>query len=707
MIKVKKYIVFIGQAVILIFSLFGVLEAQEINENLPIDCSGDKIEYSEESKEVRILGHSVITHDDIKITAEEVIVYPETKDVYAAGDVTLYKGEDVFEADKVYYNFGNKKGSLMHGDFASGKVFGETERLEKLSEKELNAIKGYFTTCNLNPPHYRIEARNIKIYLEDKIVAKNVLFYVGNFPLLYFPYYSYSLREDKPKVVIIPGHSKEWGYFLLTSWRYFFNERSRGWIHFDWRDKLGFGEGIDYEYNTEKYGKGLLKLYYTQERKRGLREDEPAEKDKYRVKLEHGWKIDNDTEALLEYHKYKDEKFIKDYFYKEYVKDPQPTSYFSITRNKAHYSLRFLARKRVNHFRTIVETLPEVKLNINNYRLGNSRLYYTSDFRFDNFNIKEAYTGEDTDAVRLHADNKFSYPTKLIGYLDWIDFTPYVGHIETFYSKDKYGTDRNFFRGLWYSGYTLSTKIYRVFDVDGEYLNVEVNKLRHLITPSIDYVYRHEPTAIADKMGQFDDVDAYAKAKYYVFALENKLQTKWFKEGTFDKENIDLVSLRSSVNFYPQIEGHQFSNVTTSLTLQPKRWLDVTLTNTYNPYTDDFEIFNTEVEAEKSKWRVKLGSRYYQQTQFHEGTIKATYTLSPKWTLGFYERYDLDGNNLVEQEYALTRDLHCWTAEIIWNIQEGETIWLVFKPKAFPDFPLEFVTSYHVPKIGSQSEEDW
>ncbi len=312
----------------------------------------------------------------------------------------------------------------------------------------------------------------------------------------------------------------------------------------------------------------------------------------------------------------------------------------------------------------------------------------------------------DHDSVRYYANNKLSYPTRFFGYLDWLEFAPHVGRVESFYTKDKSGNDRDFTKSYWYSGYSLTTKIFRMFDVEDTYLGVEVNKLRHLISPSVTYTYRHEPTSEASKVEQFDGLDGVGRAKYYTLALDNKLQTKWYTEGTYDKERVDLLIFRNSVNFTPQIEGHQWSYINNRLEVHPKRWFEIIFDANYDPYRNEFDIFNARTKITKSKWAVGISSRYTKSTQYHEGIIDTSYSLTPKWTLGVYERYDFQKNELVEQEYSFKRDLHCWTAELIWNIKEGETIWLVFTPKAFPDLPIEWVKSYHGPKIGSQSLED-
>ena len=350
MLILRNSIIYLLLAGMLTLLFFDISYAQ-LDKGVPIDCQGDRIEYSEAKGQVKIIGNVIVRYKDIKITADKAIAYPQSKEIYARGNVTLYKGEDVFKADKIYYNFETKKGTLIHGDFKSGKIFGEAKRLDELSDKELVALEGYFTTCEFDIPHYRIQAKRIKIYLGEKVVATNIFFYVGNTPIMYLPYYCQSLKDKETGLRVTPGHNKDWGYFVLTSLRYYFNEYSNGYLHFDWREKLGVGEGFDYKYDTKKYGKGLLKAYYTQERDKELqRQDLPFETQKYRVKLEHSWNIDSNARALLEVNKYDDKDFIKDYFYKEYIKNPLPTSYISVIRQGEHYSLNFLARKRINHF---------------------------------------------------------------------------------------------------------------------------------------------------------------------------------------------------------------------------------------------------------------------------------------------------------------------------------------------------------------------
>jgi len=131
---------------------------------------------------------------------------------------------------------------------------------------------------------------------------------------MYMPYYSHSLKKIGLRYKLFQDMIRSGAIFFLTGWRYHINENLKGWLRFDWREKLGFGEGIDVDYNTNKFGAGKFKGYYTQERDRKIIESLAAEKDKYRVSLVHKWDIDSSTEAIAEVNKYSDYTFIKDYF---------------------------------------------------------------------------------------------------------------------------------------------------------------------------------------------------------------------------------------------------------------------------------------------------------------------------------------------------------------------------------------------------------
>lgn len=157
-------------------------------------------------------------------------------------------------------------------------------------------------------------------------------------------------------------------------------------------------------------------------------------------------------------------------------------------------------------------------------------------------------------------------------------------------------------------------------------------------------------------------------------------------------------------------------------------------TSAYNPRASKFDslTFNIAGDPEynldnpdlrgtvytditKKKWAWGGGYRWERDTSSQiEGQLM--FNLTPKWKITAYERLDLkrfgadsDGspkkiiNNLAEQEYRLSRDLHCWIGEFTYDVSRdhGYTFMVVFRLKAFPDIPLEFEQNYNPPRFGS------
>ncbi len=94
----------------------------------------------------------------------------------------------------------------------------------------------------------------------------------------------------------------------------------------------------------------------------------------------------------------------------------------------------------------------------------------------------------------------------------------------------------------------------------------------------------------------------------------------------------------------------------------------------------------------------------------NEITYNLIWRLNPKWKISAYQRYyrgheAAKARGLREQEYTISRDLHCWTWDITYNVKrgQGEEIWFIFRMKAFPELGFDFNQGYHAPKPGSQS----
>ncbi|MCM8792955.1 MAG: LPS assembly protein LptD [Candidatus Omnitrophica bacterium] len=666
--------------------------------------NGDRIEYFTEEKKIVGEGNVEINYQNMKLTCERIEFFTETKDAIAEGKVRLYQDETVFSGEKLYYNFETKKGEVRElGIERMGPWYGRGKKGEKVEEKKYIVKEGYVTTCDREKPHYRIKSKKIEVFLDDKVVAYDVVFLVGNVPLFYLPYLRYSLKEKYPHFIFIPGRNKKWGWYMLTAWRYDLIENKKGFLHFDYREKKGFAHGIDQEYALKDFGSGIFRYYYMEERDKAPPKELRRETERYRVQLRHNWQVTENTRALLEYHKMSDINFLKDYFYREeYVNENQPRSYLSVVNVHPYYSLSFLLQKRTNHFFTETERLPEISLNLANQKLGSSKLYYKADYSFANLTNKQANSDLDDDLRRGDTYQQISYLTKW----GFLNLTPYLGMRQTYYSKDKEGNEE-LMRGIFYSGLDISTKFYKIYEIFSDFLGLDINRLRHIVTPIINYKYIHQPTVSPEKLMSFDSIDSIGRENMFTLGIENKLQTQR-KEGEIFK-TVDLGTFLFTADYDFKIEGvgSEWRNFRFDLELTPYSWLRFESDATYDPPAKDFKTVNFDLTAShKDIWSLGLGSRY-ERNSLQELTTSFIYNLNPKWQFRIYERYDFkkildDGtkriNDFVEQEYALVRDLHCWTGEFSLNIDEGYSFWVIFRLKAFPRIPFKFSASYSRPK---------
>ena len=695
----------------------------------PIIVNGDIVEYLTDSKEVTAEGNVSVIYKGAKLTCDKLIVNTQTKDATAEGNVKLEDAESgTIEGPKITYNFETKIGTIMDANFKANPYFGKAKTIEKVSDKEFIARGGYASTCNYDRPHYRIQSKEVRMFPGDKIQTKHNTFYFGNIPFFYLPFYNHSLKDPMMHVRVSPGQRKEWGGYVLTAWRYNLTRYVDGRVYLDYRQKLGFAEGFGANYNTRRFGRGDLKVYYTEEKPENLSIGEPQAFNRYLVRLRHKWDINKRTYLISEYYKIHDAKrkfapvtdsFLKEYFYREYEEDTQPLSYVLLQHYFNYSSLGLLMQKRTNHWFDYIEKKPEVIFSMPNYRIGSTPLYFQNESTLADFNRKGDAVGNDTTLFRVDTTNRISLPVKVA----FIRVTPFAAERGTFYDKANEGSS-NLMRAVFYSGAEASTKLYKTIDLKTNFLGLDIDGLRHVVTPLMQYQYNHKPTINRSRLKQIDYVDALASNSSVYMELSNKLQVKR------KNRSVDLVDLLVRTEYlFNSIDGErnikrtdEFSDILLRLKLLPYAWLRVDLDATYkntpkrrgrdsDPNDKHFSDVNYNISFDFGKGHsFGIGQRYH-RLDSNEVTAQLNWRINPKWRFSIYGRYNAASatdisHGMREQEYTLSRDFHCWMMDLTYNItqEKGHTVFLVFRLKAFPETEFGFDQSYREPKSGSQTQ---
>ncbi|MDD5347243.1 MAG: LPS export ABC transporter periplasmic protein LptC [Candidatus Omnitrophica bacterium] len=698
------------------------LSAQGTGTYLPQESlvvNGDTVEYFTDRKEMEATGSVVVDYLGTKLRCNKLTVNTQTKDCVAEGAVSIEDANGLMRGELIRYNFTTKKGSVEKATFYSEPYYGRSDRIELVSEKQFIAGEGYATTCNFNHPHYRIKSHRLNIFPGDKIQSRRNVLYIGDVPVAYLPFYNHSLKDNAMYVQLTPGYSGDWGPYLLSSTRYHLSESVQGRVYLDYRQRLGFAEGLGANYRDTGLGRGDLKLYYTQERPRDTEEGQPGEFQRYFARWRHRWDIDPQTTFTSEYYRIEDERrqqagssfnVLKDYFPREYERDPQPITYALLNHSFSDSSVNVYLEKRVNRWYSETEKLPEVTYSMPTLQLGSTPLYFENVSQAANYNKKIAAPSpslDDESVNRLDTFNKASLPAKV----SIFEVTPFVAERLTYYSKDN---DANSIaaRTVFYSGADVSTKFYRVFDVSSNFLNIEINRLRHVITPTLGYAYNNAPSVPSYRLIQVDSLDAIAKRNAVTAGLSNKLQTKRH-DATVDVLEFTVDSTYSFYRTDP-LTNHtvhdELSDILLELKLVPYSWLVFYSDADYIPQEHHFSTvnysFNFGFAPERS---LGLGQRY-QYDGSNEVVLGSEWRLNPKWKLHLYQRLQTASvagqrKGMVVQEYGFSRDLHCWLFEMTYSHEKskGDSVWLVFKLKAFPEVGFDLRQGFNSPQSGSQT----
>ena len=723
-----------------------------------VEIHGIQMNVSPDRKIAIAEGDVEVLYQNAVMTCDRMTLFTDTKDLYAEGHVRLEEGARVFRGEMVHYNFDTKKGRFLQGTVAALPWYEFGRSVEHLAEGIFAVNPGYLTSCELEPPHFKLFGSRVLAFAGDKVARlRNAVLYYESIPLFYVPWMVVADRQSP--FYVIPGKKKPWGEFVLMGYRYELPNapgptHQRGTLKLDWRRNFLWGQGIDYQFEDREWGNALLKVYYNY--KHDLTVVNPkaalpkgAVFRRYRVLWRHFWEPIPDTTVVTDIGKFSDVNFRQDFLYRdEYRYADTIDGTVSWVTNAKGYTLTGALARRMNRFQTTTEALPKIALDTREQPIGDTNLFTHTKFEFANLQTKNAHSEIDTDALRADWTHEFSYAMNLFRP---IEVTPRFKVRETWFNKDKQGGperpdgDRNLLSGQWSTGADASLKLFRVFPVFTNLFGLQINQLRHIITPTLSSSYGRRPTVAPENLA-FPVTDAVGNQ--LSFGLENKIQTKRPTGPKGKLQSYDLVRFLISQQYafrgVTNKRGGVLSIWNFRLETTPWDWLQMSTDWTYpshyisgqprvaqfnndltvvNPNTrkklKDLQVTLADQSIQKSfemkpigHWAFGLSHRssYNDKT---EETLHVELQPSAKWYVNAFYRLTLKEvagdkkrfNNFREVQYNLVRDLHDWMATLVYHVDReyGEEVFFMLTLKALPSFPIEIKDSYNEPKFGSQS----
>ncbi len=136
--------------------------------------------------------------------ADSASINPKTGDVRADGHVHIETDGQLWVGEHIDYNFITHRMSSEQFRSGMAPVYIGGENLNGVVSREKGATNimtttnAFVTTDDVAENRfYRVHADRIKIVVGKKVEMWNAVFYVGEVPVFYFPYYERALRPTR------------------------------------------------------------------------------------------------------------------------------------------------------------------------------------------------------------------------------------------------------------------------------------------------------------------------------------------------------------------------------------------------------------------------------------------------------------------------------------------------------------------------------
>lgn len=162
-----------------------------------------------------LYGKTKTVYKDVEITAPQTVLDQQTNILTAIGSkdslgriitrAYFKQGSSEFESESFEYNFKSQKGVTKNTFTKEGELFIKANVSKKIDANTVFIKEGYFTTCNLDEPHFAFKANKLKV-ISNKIAISGPMHpeFEGVPIPIYLPFGIYPLSQGRHSGLIAP-----------------------------------------------------------------------------------------------------------------------------------------------------------------------------------------------------------------------------------------------------------------------------------------------------------------------------------------------------------------------------------------------------------------------------------------------------------------------------------------------------------------------
>jgi len=153
-------------------------------------------------------GNVIIQQNQTRFNADSASYNRINDEVNAQGNVSLTAPNLKLGSSHIQYHLKAQSGTIAQATYEVGKegANGKSRQIKQQNQDKLTLFDASFSTCPANVNSWHISSS--EIHLNNKTqtgTARGVKFHVGNFPIFYYPWFSFPLNNQRSSGFLTPG----------------------------------------------------------------------------------------------------------------------------------------------------------------------------------------------------------------------------------------------------------------------------------------------------------------------------------------------------------------------------------------------------------------------------------------------------------------------------------------------------------------------
>ena len=625
-----------------------------------IRIKADAMDHNQADDVITASGNVVILWKGATLTSDRASYDRAKKVLTATSNVVIIKGGDTVKGESVSLDLDSGRGELVKGKiFTKQKnAYVTGDSIKRIGESDYTATQGSFTTCDDKSPSWKFGASDLEMTVDETASARNVVFYIKDVPVFYFPYIVFPAKTERRSGFLFPrfGYSDKDGYKADIFYYWAISPSQDATISLNLESKRAVGMGLDYRYLRSRGSSGELGGYliydYNTHNPRGIIAQ--SHREIFSPEMNLRTSINMTSDRLV----------FSDYGQKSGVYNLQSNdSTVNFLKTWQNLALTANARYTQDYYTQTnsgtLQTLPQIGLSGVRQQIFSSPVYFDFDSYVTNFYAESAVRGQ-----RFYGKPRLTLVTGIPGYLN-VSVTG-GAHLRAYQSDNIppnssiHDVDGSL---LPEAGVRMSTSLSKVYDVNGE----KLQKLRHEIAPEITYnINGHQNQS---RLPNYDYLDRIVYQNIVYYSLTNFLGGKFRNGDTSEYRDLMRLTLIQGYSFaggrpdlLTAVDAHR---PFTDLTLGSEAWFHpqtkLTFDASYNVYGNYISSAAPGVEFD-DKRGTTAGISYHMEhklVDYIEGRLSTKF-IKP-WTFSYSSRYSFNSHNLLSSVYSAEYRHQCWS----------------------------------------------